>query len=164
MTIEKFVEKEKPKTEVKEKNFKSLSLFELCDKLKPLAREIQPEQRYKMMQMIINKENDLNRAVSTGEDLSEIINREVEVKKDVDIKTVIQVAGRFDLLNSTDQTKLLFQLYAASSNVALCEAISVYKGTEDLGNFIEDLNMIAKNITLGGKTPAITGIQVVSSK
>lgn len=156
------VEIRKPASLEDLQDFKALSLFELCDKLKPVAQNIQSEQRFNMMQMIINKENALNRAVVTGADLSTVISKEVEVKSDVDIKTVIQVAGRFGLLDSTDQTKLLFQLYATSGNLAITEAISVYRGTGDLGNFIDDLNMIAKKITLGGKAPIVTGLQIVA--
>lgn len=123
-----------------------IDIGSLCKQLAPIGMQIQPDQRWILMHLIINKDPELIRRVGIHEDFSALLKNKPEANMDASLFEIVQVFSSFHILTLDSALKLFYQLDFNSGNPALKEAFEVYKALGELENLADDLNIIGPKL------------------
>lgn len=123
-----------------------IDIGSLCKQLAPIGMQIQPDQRWILMHLIINKDPELIRRVGIHEDISALLKNKPESNMDASLFEIVQVFSSFHILTLDSALKLFYQLDFNSGNPALKEAFEVYKALGELENLADDLNIIGPKL------------------
>ena len=127
---------------------KTLSVEELCSKLAPLGLQVQAQQRFVLMQLIVNRDRALVDAALSSKDVGQLLQNACEPIDGVTLLDAAKVLSAFNEIGSDEYKKIIHELKHVPNNETLAQALELYRCLGDLKNLSEDFRIIAKGLPI----------------